>query len=338
MSSALQRLQAAFGTAWHVNATGALQQILDEIAGAVGGGTGDSWFVNELAANANDNNSGDVADPFLTLDAAQAAAKANNGDVVLLMGTSHRTTPLNWAKNGVSLVGLLAGSNNNRSRISVLPVSSGLTQTQVTALHPLVNVTGQGCSFLNIEGFHGFDGSLTPPAASVCWAEAAGRNYYDNCQFFGGGDALTAALAGMRSLTIGGSGENLFDGCTIGLDTIVRASNPNASLELIGGTARNKFRWSSFESYCSDASDVHILIQSGGMDRYLMLQSCILHNFGGTALSAAITNAGGSPAGDVILDPNCISVGATAIATSGNVYGPIGALGATTWGIGGLLT
>ncbi len=287
---------------------------------------GNQWFVNE--ATGNDSNPGDAAQPFATFDAAIAAAVPNNGDIVWLNGTSHRTSTLNWNKNGVSLISMEAPSNNGRGRISA---------TGATAFSPLVNVTGVGCSFIGIGTFHGsFTGAT---GSQVCWAEGGGRNYYGNCQFFGGGDATTAALAGMRSLTIGGAGENLFDECTIGLDTIVRASLANASLEMIAGTARNTIRRSLFQSYCSDVSDTHILIQSGGMDRWLWLDDCAFHNFGGTSLTAAISNAGGSPGGDVVLSPNCISVGAGAIATAGNVYvGQISVAGGATTGLGVLAT
>ena len=294
---------------------------------------GNSWFVNE-ATGSDTLGNGSAASPFASLAKAQTAAVANNNDVVYLSGSCHLSTTLNWAKNGVSLVGLAAPSDNDRARISVL---SGLSQTQVTALHPLVNVTAQGCSFVNLGTFYGFDGILTPPTASVCWAELGGRNFYSNVQFLGGGDALMADLAGMRSLTIGGSGENLFVGCTVGLDTVVRATNANASLELLSGTPRNTFRQSNFQALVSDASDVHVLVQTGGMDRYCLFDDCLFFNAvdsSGTAMNAAITNAGGSPAGSIILN-NCISVGATAIATTGAVYvNQISAAGATTTGIG----
>jgi len=293
---------------------------------------GNSWFVNE--STGDDSNPGNAQLPFASLDAALAAAKDNNNDVVYFYGTQHRSTSLAWNKN-VNLVGLQAPSGNDRARITP---ASGLTQTQVTALHPLVNVTAVGMSFVNIGTFYGFNGVLTPPASSVCWAEAGGRNFYSGCQFLGGGDALMADLAGMRSITIGGGGEDEFVGCTFGLDTVIRATNANATMEIVGGAPRIKIRKSVFQSWCSDASDVHILIQAGGLDRYLMLQSCMLHNFtggGGISLTAAISNAGGSPGGNVVLTPDCISVGAGAIATAGEVFvGQISAAGATTTGIG----
>lgn len=293
-----------------------------------GGGlirTGNWWFVD--AATGSDGNPGTAQAPLASLAQAQINAVANNGDVVVLLGTVHLTATLNWAKAGVSLIGQTAPSNNCRARIS---------STGATPFSPLVNVTASDCLFANIGTFHG--GFTGATGAQVCWNDAGGRNGYINCQFLGGGDATTAALAGMRSLTITGVGENLFSDCTIGLDTIVRATNANASLELKSGTARNLFRSCIFQAECSDASDNHVLIAAGGMDRYVLFDDCMFQNFGGTALNAAIANAGGSPGGNVIVN-NSISVGATAIATTGNVFvNQISAAGATTTGIGILAT
>lgn len=296
---------------------------------------GKSWFVNP--ATGSDSGSGSPQAPFFSLDAAQEAATANNNDVVYLIGTSHRTTPLAWAKAGVSLVGLAAPSDNDRARISVDP---NITQTQATALSSLVNVTAQGCSFINLGTFYGLNGVLTPSTSPICWKEAGGRNYYSNVQFLGGGDLLTAAIAAMRSITIAGAGENLFDLCSFGLDTIVRATNANATMELLSGTPRNRIRNSIFQSLCSDASDVHITVGAAGMDRYLLLENTKFINAvdsTATTLNAAIS-ANAAAGGSIILDSDCLSVGATAVSTGGPVYGPIGALGATTWGLAGHLT
>ena len=302
-------------------------------AGSVG--AGNAWFVNETTGN--DNGSGSAASPFATLGAAQSAATANNGDAVYVMGSVHLSAPFTWSKNGVSLVGLLSPSQNNRSRISV---ASGVTQTQVTALGTLMTVTAQGCSFLNIEGFHGFNGSLTPPTSPICWAELGGRNHYGNCQFLGGGDALTAAIGNMRSLVIGGQGENVFEDCVVGLDTEPRATNANASLEVIGHSPRNIMRRPLFRMYSSLATNVHILIGSGGEDRDLTLFGAMLINqiaSGATGLNAAVSE-NSSAGGAIIFDASLLSVGATAVAASGNVYIAGSAIGATTTGIAILAT
>ena len=109
---------------------------------------------------------GTATQPFATLSKAQTAAVANNGDVVYLTGTVHLTATLAWAKADVSLIGLNSPSNNARARISA---------TGATAFSPLVNVTGAGCSFINLGTFHG--GFTGATGSQVCWNEAGGRNF-----------------------------------------------------------------------------------------------------------------------------------------------------------------
>ena len=123
---------------------------------------GNQWFVNE--ATGSDSNPGDAALPFYSLDAAIAAAVPNNGDIVWLTGTSHRTSTLNWNKDGVSLISMEAPSNNGRGRIS----SKG-----TTPFSPLVSVSGQGCSFIGIGTFHG--GFTGATGSQVCWASTGGE-------------------------------------------------------------------------------------------------------------------------------------------------------------------
>lgn len=269
------------------------------------GAIGNSWFVN--GTTGSDDNNGTAAAPFATLAAAQAAAVANNGDVVYLVGRVAITSTLVWAKDGVSLVGLASPSGNCRSRI----VGSGSVFT------PLVNVTAQGCSFVNIGTFHGFASAT----AQVCWAEAGGRNFYSSCQLFGGGDATAAAQAGMRSLTIAGSGENRFVGCTIGLDTILRATAANASLEFLAGTARNEFRECIFRMYTSLATNVHVKALAAAADRDQLFERCAFFNAidsTGIAINAAFSiNAA---AGGSFMLHHPMSIGATKLSAAGPVY------------------
>jgi hypothetical protein len=282
---------------------------------------GNYFWVN--AATGSDGNTGGPQDPFATLTQALAASTNNNNDVIFLTGTYHTTSTINWSNNWTHLVGLAAPSNSDRARIS---------STGATAFQPLVNVTGAGCQFINVGAFHG--GFTGATGTQVCWNQNASQGYFKNVQFYGGGDATTAALTGMSSLVVATADECVFEDCTIGLDTITRATNANASVQFTGASARTTFNRCRFQALVSDASDVHINIAAGGADRYVYLKDCLLFNAvdsTATAMSAAITNAGSC---SVILD-NCISVGATAIATTGPVYvNQISAAGATTTGIG----
>lgn len=288
--------------------------------------TGNYFWVDET--NGSDGNTGGPSDPFATLTQALSLCTSGNNDVIFMTGSVHTAATIPWNLNKTHLIGLSPPSQNSRARIAI--TNSALT----TLVSPLVNVTGAGCWFQNIEVFHGNAQATT---GEVAWAEAGGENYYKNCNFIQTGNAINSSLAASRALTIAGSGECLFEDCTIGGDTEVRATIANATLEFLSGTARNVFKRCIFQAYSTAATNVHVLIQSGGMDRYAIFEQCTFHTFG-TAMSVLCTNAGGSPGGNVVLN-NCIAVGATAIATSGNVFvNQISAAGATTTYIGLLAT
>lgn len=271
-----------------------------------GSSPGNNWYVDE--ASGLDSNDGSILSPFATLFAAQTAAVANNGDTVYYLGTVHVEQTLNWAKNGVSLIGLTAPSDNDRARISA---------AGSTVFTPLVNVTGQGCVFKNTATFHGFNSATT----QICWAEAGGRNYYSNVQFLGMGNVTAAAQAGSRSLTVAGAGECQFDDCTIGLDTVLRATGTNASLEFLAGTPRNVFNRALFQMLTSNAADVHITVGAAGMDRFAVFNNPVFMNAvesTSTTINAVIT-ANAASGGAIILNAP-LSLGATALATTGPVY------------------
>ena len=290
--------------------------------------TGNSFWVDET--NGSDGNTGGPGDAFKTLTQALAQCTTNNNDVVFLTGTVHTQTGVAWNLNKTHLIGLSPPSQNSRARISI--TDSTATSGAVTSF---VNVTGAGCIFQNIEVYAG----INQAAAQIAWDDNGGMNYYKNCNFILEGNATATAQAGARALTVGfaGSGECLFEDCTIGGDTIVRATGTNATLEFLTGSPRNVFRRCIFQAYSTVAANTHVLVASGGLDRYALFEQCTFHTFG-TAMNAVVSNAGGSPGGNIILN-NSIAVGATAIATTGNVFvNQVSAAGATTTGIGILAT
>jgi hypothetical protein len=184
---------------------------------------------------------------------------------------------------------------------------------------PLVHVTGSECIFRNIGAFHGFDDA----SAQICWVEAGGRNQYFNCNFLGMANATAAAQAGGRSLTVGagGNGENTFNRCTIGLDTITRSA-ANASLEFLGDSPRNVFRQCIFPMLTSAATAMQVTVGAAGLDRWALFDGCSFINCiesTGVAINAAII-ANAAAGGAILLTPTTISLGATAIATTGPVY------------------
>ncbi len=291
--------------------------------------TGNYFWVDET--NGSDGNTGGPSDAFKTLTQALAKCTSGNSDVVFMTGSVHVTATVAWNLNKTHLIGLSPPSQNSRARIAI-----SNTAATSGAVSPLVNVTGAGCLFKNIEGFNG----INQAATQVTWAEAGGENYYENCNFIQTGHATAAAQAGSRALTIA-SDENLFVGCTIGGDTEVRATNANYTLETLvnaasTGSARNVLRKCIFQMLSSDSSNAHINVGAGTIDRYLLLDDCIMIQGieSGQAVIAAGILASATAGGAVILTPGCVSLGATAIATTGPVYGvgmnPGGANSATT--------
>ena len=277
--------------------------------------TGNYFFVDET--NGSDGNTGGPSDAFKTLTQALANCTANNNDVVFMTGSVHVTATVAWNMSKTHLIGISPPSQNSRARIAI-----SNTAATTGAVSPLVNVTGAGCWFQNIEGFNG----INQAATQVTWAEAGGENYYLNCNFIQTGHATAAAQAGSRALTVG-SDENLFVGCTIGGDTLVRATNTNAELEMIVnpgtglGAARNIFRDCVFQAFVSDTADLHVLVGAGALDRYVLFHRCtFLNAINSTGATMAVAFTVNAAAGGSVLLQECASVGSTVYATSGPIY------------------
>lgn len=288
--------------------------------------SGNFFWVDESAGN--DGNTGGPQDPLATLTQALSLCTDGNNDVVFLKGTVHVTATVAWSKSKTHLIGLSPELDSQaRARIS---------QTGSSVFTPLVNVTGSECIFKNIGAFHGFNDA----SAQICWAEAGGRNQYFNCNFLGMANATAGAQAGSRSLTVGasGNGENTFHNCTIGLDTVARSTS-NASLEFLGGSPRNVFRNCIFPALTSSGSAMMVKAAAAALDRWALFDNCAFVNCiesTGTAMAAAfIVDA--AAGGAVLLNPTTISLGSTAIATTGPVYfvgvNPGGANSASTGSI-----
>lgn len=301
------------------------------VLGGIGGlpFTGKWWFVDPV--NGLDGNAGNSPSQALQ-SLYQAVNKAGNGtnDVVCLIGNGQSSgtarlskaaaqaiTPaattgvLNWNKNALHLVGIGAPTRvAQRARIA--PPTGTYTQATFGSGNFVV-VTGSGCLFSNVSLFHGFS---TGGTNQICWTDNGSRNAYWNVDFGGMGDAASAGDAGSRSLKIGlaGSGENTFNGCTIGLDTVTRGAFATASLEFAGATPRNSFDNCLFLMDASASNPLHILGTGADcLDRVNVFKDCMFLNSiksGGTTITAvgSLTNA--APGGLILLK-SCTSVGAT---------------------------
>ena len=254
---------------------------------------------------------GSQSNPFSTLLAAYNATTAANNDVVVLVGNGGTTgtarveAAFTWSKSATHLIGVTAPVYYSQ-RARIAPTGS------TTAFTPFFTISGSGCVFRNIQWWHGFDTGTT---SSLNVVVSGSRNLFANCHFAGMGDAASAQSAGSRSLKIGsgGSGENVFVDCVIGIDTVTRTA-ANASVEFAGATARNVFRNCLFPLMTSSATVLGVLGTGNGcVDRHNVFDNCSFVN-AVSSTSTAMTVLGSfttaSPGG-LLLYKQCILVGIT---------------------------
>lgn len=291
------------------------------IGGAPFGPTSKAFFV--APNTGSDGNSGkDVKKPLDTLSKAQTLATADANDAVFMIAqsntaantTDYQSSALDWAKDGVHLIGVNAGNVvNQRSRIAQLSTA--------TNVDDLFTVSADNCLIANISVFHGVDDATSKGACLV----SGQRNHFYNCHFAGIGHD-TMDTADNYSLKVTGS-ENLFERCVIGIDTIARGTAANYEMTFSGGATRNLFRDCIIMTYAEANTHLFMKIAANGIDRWNIFQRCIFINMptgdaAGTTMTEAFdVTGGGSPDGIILLD-HCTLVGATdweAAAVSGKV-------------------
>lgn len=313
-----------------------------------------TWYFVAPAAGSDGNDGLSPGSAFKTLYKAHATMTAGKNDVCLLIGdgsttgtarlstalattidSSATTGTLTWSKNACHLIGVTAPAMvAQRARIA--PPSGTYTQSTFGSGNFVV-VSASGCVFANFSLFNGFS---TGGTNQICWTVTGSRNYHWNVQFGGMGDTTSAADAGSRSLKMGssGSGENTFDQCTIGLDTVTRSA-ANASIEFAGATPRNVFRNCVLPFMTSAATPLGIIgTGSENMDRWQLFDNCSFINAvqsTSTTMSGLSTLAASS--GGLILMKHASLVGITEFGTDatsrGQIYVDGGAPTAATTGI-----
>lgn len=242
-----------------------------------------------------------------TLTKALALATADQNDRVIFMAesataaytTDYLSAKLDWAKDGVHLLGVNAGNRiAQRSRIEQLSTA--------TNVDDMFTVSADGCLIENIHVFQGVNNAASTGAVLV----SGDRNHFRNCHFAGIGHD-TQDTAGNYTLKVTGS-ENLFEDCVIGLDTIARGTAATYEIIMSGAATRNIFKNCIFPTFAEAAGFVFLSIGSGGIDRYVMFENCTFinaTNSTATTMTAAMTiNA--AAGGHVILK-DCMLIGAT---------------------------
>jgi hypothetical protein len=316
--------------------------------------TGRWFFVDPTSGT--DGNSGRSPDRALkTLYAAHALMRDGYNDVCVLIGNGQASgsarlstalaqavSPaatsgtLNWSKSAAHLIGTSAPTRvSQRARIA--PPSGTYTQATFGSGN-FVSVSGDACVFANVSVFNGFS---TGGVDQIAWTDSGERNYYWNVNIHGMADATSAGDAGSRSLKVGasGRGENTFEDCVIGGDTIARGA-ANASLEFAGATPRSTFRRCLFPFQTSAATPLGILGTGAGcVDRWNTFDNCMFVNnikSTSTQMTALLSFTDASPGG-LIYFKGCAMVGVTKFGdTNGlaNSYIDMPAVSAAAGGLG----
>lgn len=254
------------------------------------GTTGNVYYLNPNTG-ADTNVGTSPATAVKTLAAAYALCTAGNNDIVVLVGngsttaTARLSAGFTWAKNATHLVGLCSESFLSlRARIA--PTSGA------TAFANFFTVSASGCYFSNLQWFHGFGTGTT---AQICMTVSGGRNTFYNCDLDGMGDAASAQDTGSRNLLLQTTGENYFNHCSIGIDTVARTV-ANASVEFKGGCPRNVFEDCLFPIWATNAGVLGVYTAAAAAsDRFQMFKRCVFVNSlksgAGTAMTALSTLA-----------------------------------------------
>lgn len=283
---------------------------------ALGGGL---WFFVDPASG-NDGNDGRSPDyAFATLTAGYAATTANQHDVVVLIGNSssiNLSAQLVWAKNYTHLIGVGAPTGM-AGRARIFQTSS------VTGLSPLINITASGCVFSNFYVFQGVADATSLINVQV----TGGRNYFSRVHFAGGGHA-TQAIDGGASLKLDAAEENLFEECTIGVDTIDAATG---MMGLLFDTEahRNVFRRCIFRMRAGNAGAGFVEVADAtGIDRDNTFDDCMfINNSTATDMTSAfVIPAMGEPR--LLLLKDCMFHNVTKLDASdrGVLFGNMGAV------------
>lgn len=261
-------------------------------------------------ANGSDGNDGlSSGAAKQTLNAAYSLCTAGKNDTVVLIGdgattgTARVNAAFTWSKNATHLMGFCSPVLfSQRARIA--PTAT------TTAFTPFFTISANGCIFQNIQWFHGFNTGTTSQINMVL---TGSRNYFANCAIDGMGDNESAQSAGSRSLKIGsgGSGENYFTNCSIGVDTITR-TQANASLEFAGATPRNYFNRCVFPFMGSSAGVLGILGTGADcLDRVNTFDNCLFLNAikSSSTTMTVLTSLTNAATGGALMFKQCVLLG-----------------------------
>jgi len=257
--------------------------------------TGKHFFIDPV--NGLDGNTGKtIQQAFKTPAYCLTQMTEGDNDVAYLIGdgastgSGRLTTELDWSKDACHLIGIAAPSMvAGRARIAWLSTA--------TKEDTLFTLSADGCIISNIHFFQDYATS----AANQAMVVTGNRNYLFNCHIAGGGHATAAAHASCTSLTLTGGGENTFENCTIGLDTIGSGGGANATIAIGTAVARTIFKKCHIVKEAGDTDPVFVVVGAAGITRYIMFEDCLFINTAGSKTMAVAMTVDAAPGGNIFI-------------------------------------
>ena len=341
---------------------------------------GEWFFVDPNAVNR-------TSGAFTNIYDAYDACVDERGDGICLVSsgnstaetTSYMTKPLDWTKEGVTVVGVCAPTRMyQRSRIASKQITTGTIgtlafptattitdsasgfvtagfevgqtiaivttdgtndgnaiitavtagtitcsastftiQTAATAgnssltnyLDYMIDVQASNCAFYNFS-----IGNWLSDAQSLgCVKVTGNRNYFNNVHFVGAGHATPGAVATASDVKLDGCEEIVFDHCTFGTDSVLKAA-ANGEVIIDGTCWRIRFNYCDFVSYSATAGKVAVKsVDNTSFSGLMSFRGCHFLNWNPNGVTAVDDVFGGtaSTSGQWSVSPDCTCVGFT---------------------------
>jgi len=257
---------------------------------------GNHYWMNP--ASGSDDAVGTYDSPVASFEAGYALLTANQHDTLhYIAGSSgdNLEAAVTWSKNYTHFVGHAAATAlATRTRLFQLSTLTGAS--------PLLTISASGCIFSNFYIFQGVNDATSLINVSV----TGGRNHFYRVHFAGGGHA-TQAIDGGASLKLDTDSceENLFEQCTIGVDTIDAATGM-VGLLMDGGAHRNVFRDPIFRMRAGNTGAAFAEVaDSTGIDRdTTFINPVFLNNSTANDMASAfLIPAMGEPRSILLVNP-----------------------------------
>lgn len=261
---------------------------------------------------------------------AYALTTDGKNDIIFyIAGTTGLTlsATVPWTKSYTHFIGLCAPCGvANRARIFQL--------STLTAMDPLITISGSGCIFKNLYIFQGVADATSLGPVKV----TGGRNYFENVHFAGIGNA-TQDVAGAYSLKLGSGGsENRFVNCKIGLDTITRGADTNTELSISSLAIRNTFEdCTIYANMNANTHSLVTLVNDGNSEQLIIFKNCLflaesINNL--LTMASAFIIPANMPTTFNVLQ-NCAAVGITAWDANSRTKTYVNMVTPTSTGAGG---